>query len=389
MRINIKKYLIALYHFAFYIILSFKYFILCIKDLHRTSSFCDKEYKQLFFTNSQGGGTQRYTQSFLNNTDSTIVVENVSHVWLLCYKLYNNINDDFIYLFKFNLKIILQKKYDYVYINSLAFYRNVFNIQKKVKEYKKKYSLAKFVYMVHDYHSICPRLNLISNGKYCELGCANLKCDLQTTYGGFNSVTIKRWRFEWDSFFQIIDEIICFSQSSKDLLLYIYKELDEKKFYIKPHYYFGDCLSKIKQPDCKQWNVGIVGIINNEAKGLYACKEIITKSNEDISFVFIGTKESELQINKKNVKCLGRYSRDELENLVKEYKINSFIFPSICPETFSYVISELIMLDLPILSFDIGAQGERTKKYDKGHVFSNVNDLIFYLNHMSLEEVIK
>ena len=42
--------------------------------------------------------------------------------------------------------------------------------------------------------------------------------------------------------------------------------------------------------------------------------------------------------------------------------------PSIVPETFSYTISEAIKMGLPIVAFDIGAQGNRVKQYKLGKV---------------------
>jgi glycosyltransferase involved in cell wall biosynthesis len=42
--------------------------------------------------------------------------------------------------------------------------------------------------------------------------------------------------------------------------------------------------------------------------------------------------------------------------------------PSIIPETFSYTISEAMTMGLPIVAFDIGAQGNRVKNYNLGKV---------------------
>lgn len=39
---------------------------------------------------------------------------------------------------------------------------------------------------------------------------------------------------------------------------------------------------------------------------------------------------------------------------------------SIIPETFGYTISEAIKMGLPIVAFDIGAQGNRVKQYALG-----------------------
>ena len=41
---------------------------------------------------------------------------------------------------------------------------------------------------------------------------------------------------------------------------------------------------------------------------------------------------------------------------------------SVCPETFSYTISEIQSMKRPLISYDLGAQGERTKNYKLGKV---------------------
>ena len=44
--------------------------------------------------------------------------------------------------------------------------------------------------------------------------------------------------------------------------------------------------------------------------------------------------------------------------------INMFFFPSVWPETFSYVVAEMIALGLPIVAFDLGAPAERLRSYE-------------------------
>jgi len=42
--------------------------------------------------------------------------------------------------------------------------------------------------------------------------------------------------------------------------------------------------------------------------------------------------------------------------------------PSIWPETFSFVTHELISTGVPVISFDLGAQGSAVRAYRLGHV---------------------
>jgi len=57
----------------------------------------------------------------------------------------------------------------------------------------------------------------------------------------------------------------------------------------------------------------------------------------------------------------GPYDREDLPELVERHGINLFLFPSTWPETFSYVVSEMKSLGLPIVAFDLGAPAERLR----------------------------
>ena len=73
---------------------------------------------------------------------------------------------------------------------------------------------------------------------------------------------------------------------------------------------------------------------------------------------------------------MGKYTINTLKNLIEKNKITVLLFPSICVETFSYVVSEMIALDLPVVGFPIGAQGEKIANYKKGvlcHGFDTKN----------------
>jgi glycosyltransferase involved in cell wall biosynthesis len=64
----------------------------------------------------------------------------------------------------------------------------------------------------------------------------------------------------------------------------------------------------------------------------------------------------------------GKYSPNDLPIIVSKYGINVILMLSIIPETFSYTISEAMAMGLPIIAFDIGAQGHRVKQYELGQV---------------------
>jgi glycosyltransferase involved in cell wall biosynthesis len=104
-------------------------------------------------------------------------------------------------------------------------------------------------------------------------------------------------------------------------------------------------------------------------------EEILHRGTE-IPITVIGTVDAEYQIP--SVRETGHYTTDRLAHLIELSGANLFLFPSILPETFSYVIAELIALDVPVICFDFGAPAERISKYHLGQVipFSNPSILL-------------
>ncbi len=72
-----------------------------------------------------------------------------------------------------------------------------------------------------------------------------------------------------------------------------------------------------------------------------------------------------------SAQCLnetGRYDKANLPSLIAQSGANIFLFPSIWPETFSYVTHELIACGVPLCCFDLGAPAEALDCYAAGLV---------------------
>lgn len=69
----------------------------------------------------------------------------------------------------------------------------------------------------------------------------------------------------------------------------------------------------------------------------------------------------------------GPYERNDLPGIIEKYKIDLIFAPSICPETFSYTVHEVIMMGMPIAVFNLGAQGEAVRDYPKGILLDKID----------------
>ena len=81
---------------------------------------------------------------------------------------------------------------------------------------------------------------------------------------------------------------------------------------------------------------------------------------------------------KRPKKIKRKYKHENLVEIVEKYDIDIFIIPSIWPETFSYTTEEIILMQKPIICFNLGAQAERVSKYDKGYIAEDISAKAIY-----------
>lgn len=255
-----------------------------------------------------------------------------------------------------------------IWINELVSYPNVYNVLKWIDIISdaKKISVNIFI---HDYFCVCPRIVLL-NGRdeYCRLPDSE-KCDnclKETGSEETNSITL--WRRHWKRVLQKCESIVCFSNDTKRLLNLVYKDKDiENKMIIKPHE-----ITPLRKVKIKNDNMITIGLLGNltEHKGLYKVLQLLNcikdNNKNNVRIVLIGS--CDYPIADDNFFVTGKYIVDDLPSKIEQYNVNVFFMSSICPETFSYTVSEMMELGLPIISYNLGAQGERVGRYNKGCV---------------------
>lgn len=224
---------------------------------------------------------------------------------------------------------------------------------------------AEKIIFIHDFYPLCPSVTLISAAqRFCGLkNCP--QCN----------ASIVDWRRNWDTVLRNAIEVRCFSQSSAQLVAQAYPGL--RNITVVPH-----SMTQFSAPDTalpwplEQLRLGIVGNTNSVAKGsriLYALAEYLATSNQSLYFVgkFYDPPPANLVVS-------GEYQRHELAETIRRMGINVVLFPSIWPETFSFVVSELMLLEIPVLAFDVGAQGEKIRSYRWGRLLSSDDPAIIY-----------
>ena len=242
---------------------------------------------------------------------------------------------------------------------------------------------AHLTVLVHDFFSICPSHFLIhSDGHYC--GIPNLqscRSCLHRNPHGFTSLysgDVGQWRELWGPLLREADEVIAFSESSVQILRQAYEFwpdgfnwLEGRAITVQPHavdYLNGDTV-KVRQSS--KLVIGVVGQIgfHKGAEVVRGLAQEIQREGSDERIAIIGSLE--VGVNSAIVQQSGPYKHSELAKMIEQSGANVMLFPSVWPETFSYVTQEILELDLPLACLNLGAQAERVKNHHKGWVLSS------------------
>lgn len=344
------------------------------KYLHKNINFETGERYILFITHSLGGGTELFVTNFLKKQQgkNLLLMRNYSYLKDFYYTI-EDINNKKKYLIN-SLDFILSchGAIEEIIVNSLVSYYRWSDIIDYIISYKKNYSDTTVRYFVHDFHCICPSFNLIRNRRFCQIKCISSNCSFnKQVYTNYKTIPI--WQEIWGRFLQNCDEVRCFSSSSKEILMKKYNNLLGDCVTVVPHSmeYFKKYAQESIQVQKDRLTIAIPGTILSVAKGCYIVKDFLKISkNKDFNVVIVGKLKKNCCVKAKNITYTGEYNSEELDIIFKKYNVNIVFFPSIWPETFSYLINEILFLGIPLVAFDIGAQGEKVKAYKKGTVIS-------------------
>jgi GT2 family glycosyltransferase len=339
----------------------------------------------LIFDHDLGGGTNIYTDELID-----AYTNEEKNVLCIKYNYHSNYFKIFHHYkcYEFSFKIssyselqLLLSKIDVkeLFLNSLVSFKNSKDILAYIHGFVEE-KKAELILPIHDFYALCPSYTLINNeGKYCnvplletcELCMKNNMQEWRQFHG--DEVDVSKWRELWFKLLTQSHTILCFSHSSKELLLKAYPELAENKIAVIPHKV--NFLEQVVLEDNTTdiITIGVLGAINY-AKGSQVIKHLVQTIDRDkhnIRIVVIG--EIAEPIQSKKFSITGRYNRSDIANIIENKKIDIFLIPSIWPETFSYTTQEIMMMEMPLMVFNLGAPAERIVHYYKGYIIDDVS----------------
>lgn len=261
-----------------------------------------------------------------------------------------------------------------MFVNSPVSYDEPLLLADWLARARAEHPASRLVVTVHDYFAVCPSFVLLdADGRHCGVPAMS-RCDdclprHDASYVALSPRThIGAWRALWGRCLAAADEVRCFSGASRKLVLRAYPRLDESRVTVVPHAIDFAPPRPPRVNRAAPLVVGVVGEISVQkgAGVVEALVDRIDRGELDVTVVVIGVLHSARKSPR--LKVTGPYRREDLVELIERHGVNMVLFPSIWPETFSYVVGEMMALGMPIVAFDLGAPAERLAGYPLGRI---------------------
>ncbi len=214
---------------------------------------------------------------------------------------------------------------------------------------------------VHDYYSICPRINLMRSpdSGYCgEPGPADCNACIAARFDrGLTDIT--EWRTQTGWLLNEAERVIC---PSEDVKRRMARHAPHARLLAVPHEPVTErawrVVTRPLQPG-ERMRIGILGVVAKH-KGLDALAAAAGVDPHRYEFVVIGSCEPPLPRRvRRAVKETGPYQDPDLGRLLAEAAVHVVWFPARWPETYSYTLSAALAAGLPIVAPPLGAFPER------------------------------
>ena len=227
---------------------------------------------------------------------------------------------------------------------------------------------------LHEFFPICPAYQLLTReGEFCNIPEQLEICESclpgHPLAPPHTDADLPQWRRMWGKFLLQVDDICVADSSVQELFSRIYP-CQARRMRVVPHTPLKSWPPLQLPRSSESAVVAIVGDItwNKGARLVKELIEIIEGKGLQLNVVVIGNLESSLR--SRVLKVTGPYRHGDLPSLLQQVHATVCLVPSPLPETFCYVAQEIEMLGLPLVCLDLGAQGARARRYDKGRVAS-------------------
>ncbi len=240
----------------------------------------------------------------------------------------------------------------------------------------KSRSGALLEFCVHDYYPLCPYLNMLSEDLQLCDDRSETECDQciqkprYAFYPHTPTFSIHQWRKEYLRLFQNCDRLLFFSEDTLARYKRFLPELEEiaEQIELRPHKPIHS-FAPLPLSGDQGMVIGVIGSISDQkgAAQVIALANFLEERKLPAKLIVIGEMLTLLP-KPPFLKITGRYPHEKLPEIVLENHINVGWFPSVAPETFSFVAQEMMQMGIPSACFNIGAPRDRFSKWEKGAI---------------------
>jgi glycosyltransferase involved in cell wall biosynthesis len=223
--------------------------------------------------------------------------------------------------------------------------------------------------VAHDIYPFWPVLHDVGQESYDK---ASLQKSLENTANDliFNNRDAAHWWHLKDAVVKLMisRQVSCVAPSefAKQRLLKIQPELAQLNWHCIAH----GSAPIIRLPEnfserltAKKLKVLIPGRING-GKGEHVLRELIALLPEDVELILLGSAHLSEEFSGMNIRVFPDYKREDLHIMLNILKPHLALLPSVVPETYGYVLSEMLQSGIPVLCSNIGAYAERARSCD-------------------------
>jgi GT2 family glycosyltransferase len=215
---------------------------------------------------------------------------------------------------------------------------------------------------VHDYSLMCPRMHLVSRGKYCgepdEAGC--LECLIEDPPALSSDIIL--WRHRGLDLLANAENVFC---PSSDVARRVGCYAPDASVAVVPHenewYHPKNRELQLTPMRPGVLRVAVLGTIT-ETKGrslLLECAQLAQERDINIQWIVIGELRPKIDLPTFDLHETGPYEVKDLARLIAETRPNLLLYLQQCPETYSFTLSEGLASGLPIVAPRIGSFTER------------------------------
>lgn len=223
--------------------------------------------------------------------------------------------------------------------------------------------------LFHDYFPISPSLNLLNaDGRYTGIPPADSTDSAHQIASPDGQVGLLSWRAQWQAAVRQAEQLTVFSNSSSKIVLAVWPEA-RSKIACLPHEVLFEMPPLAPVKNGGAGTLGILGAIG-AVKGAQLVSDLayyLDLQPKAPRLVIVGEFDHSFALPP-SVKVTGRYEPATLPKVLSSYGITAWLMPSVWPETFSFTTREMLATGLPVMAFDLGAQGEAVREAANGYI---------------------